>query len=116
MKMKRILNEHSNWYRYAPEAEKIFKEVGWDFLRLNNENPRYVKFLISHIGNGTMHVAVYVGTDKRGSVSAEIEDGMVTDISDIDKLAKLAARLKNLDTEALRSLAAEIAADDETFK
>lgn len=116
MKMKRILNEGSNWYKYAPEAEKIFKEVGWKFLSLSNENSRYVQFLISYIGDGTMNVVIYVGTDRRGFVSAHFEDGMVTDISDIDSLAKLVARLKNLDTEALRSLAAEIAADDETFK
>lgn len=110
------LNEDSNWYRYAPEAARIFNEVGWKFLRLSNENSRYVQFLISYIGDGTMNVVIYVGTDRRGSISAHFEDGMVSDISDVDKLAKLVARLKNLDTGALVNLASEINNDTETFR
>ena len=119
MKMKRILNEGSNWYRYAPEAEKIFKKVGWEFIMFSNEDPKYVQFLIRGENGGLgvpMQAKIYVGTSERTSVAAVFEAGSLIDVKAAGSLAKSVAALKNLDTDALRSLAAEIAADDETFK
>ena len=119
MKMKRILNEGSNWSLYASEAEKIFKEVGWELLKFSNEKRNAVQFLIRGENGGLgvpMQAKIYVGTSERTSVAAVFEGGSLTDVKAAGSLAKSITALKNLDTEALRNLAAEIAADDETFK